>query len=476
MSGAPEVSGVRGTPGGNAIMVSLSDLRARNVQPAWQEAVAVMQELVQTISATGAQLPDLEHVALIPNGDVVALPGGSASEDPVRQAALMLKTLVDGGATPPELGQFIEKNLGGPGKSETLSDFARNLSFYERPGRRADIERLAGRAMAAAQNSRADEELRRLKERTSDAAERRLDDIVFPDMVAMAERRRPTPTLALAGAFGLLVVLLAGGWWWWQRARAPQAPVVPHPVQATPPSMPAGQSAGPEANPMANATAAPSTSGASPTGSSAASTGTPAVGEASSPAASSTPATGAAPQLSLIDRTAAAVRSTVDRLLGNPAPPTATTTTAELPPPPAKPAKARRKPAPSAPGTSSPPTKASSMPATAPTVLEPPPPVVFGAPPVDENVYSTLDAAVIPPVLVRPVLPKQPPPGVPESMIGTIELLVDEQGDVEAVRLTSPANRFHERMLVSAAKMWKFRPAFKDGHPVRYRTRVRLTV
>ena len=31
-------------------------------------------------------------------------------------------------------------------------------------------------------------------------------------------------------------------------------------------------------------------------------------------------------------------------------------------------------------------------------------------------------------------------------------------------------------MLVSAAKMWKFRPAFKDGHPVRYRTRVRLTV
>ena len=116
------------------------------------------------------------------------------------------------------------------------------------------------------------------------------------------------------------------------------------------------------------------------------------------------------------------------------------------------------------------------MPATAPTVLEPPPPVVFGAPPVDENVYSTLDAAVIPPVLVRPVLPKQPPPGVPESMIGTIELLVDEQGDVEAVRLTSPANRFHERMLVSAAKMWKFRPAYKDGRAVRYMTRVRLTV
>jgi hypothetical protein len=29
----------------------------------------------------------------------------------------------------------------------------------------------------------------------------------------------------------------------------------------------------------------------------------------------------------------------------------------------------------------------------------------------------------------------------------------------------SPANRFHERMLVSAAKMWKFVRPFKDGHP-----------
>jgi len=42
--------GVRSTPGGNDIMVTLVDLRARNVQPAWQEAVAVVQELVQTVN------------------------------------------------------------------------------------------------------------------------------------------------------------------------------------------------------------------------------------------------------------------------------------------------------------------------------------------------------------------------------------------------------------------------------------------
>ena len=33
-----------------------------------------------------------------------------------------------------------------------------------------------------------------------------------------------------------------------------------------------------------------------------------------------------------------------------------------------------------------------------------------------------------------------------------------------------------ERMMVSAAKMWKFRPAFKDGHPVRYREKIRITL
>jgi hypothetical protein len=31
-------------------------------------------------------------------------------------------------------------------------------------------------------------------------------------------------------------------------------------------------------------------------------------------------------------------------------------------------------------------------------------------------------------------------------------------------------------MLVSAAKSWRFQPATKDGRPVRFRARVRITV
>jgi hypothetical protein len=108
-------------------------------------------------------------------------------------------------------------------------------------------------------------------------------------------------------------------------------------------------------------------------------------------------------------------------------------------------------------------------------------PVPVGAasgPVFDEpvEVFTANDNAVTPPVIVRPVLPKDPPPDVPLEDIGVVEVVVDENGDVLHVKLISPANRYRERMLVSASKMWKFRPAYKDGRPVRYKTRVRLTV
>jgi hypothetical protein len=34
--------------------------------------------------------------------------------------------------------------------------------------------------------------------------------------------------------------------------------------------------------------------------------------------------------------------------------------------------------------------------------------------------------------------------------------------------------RFQERMLMAAAKAWTFKPAMRDGHPVRYRLRIAI--
>jgi cytoskeletal protein RodZ len=423
-------------------MISLADLRARNVQPVWQEAVAVVQELIQTVSTTSGHLPDLEHIALIPNGDVVALPGSPVPANPVRHVASMLKVLVQGVATPPELEQFLDRNIADPPEISSLADFTRNLAFFERPGRRSDVERLVGRAAAVEQTARADEELKRLMERATEA-----DAAATKDMSAEQERSRPKVPLALVASVVVLGAIVIPAWWWRARVKAPQPPA-----------------------PAAASTAAPSATGSGPSG------------QAPGKGATATSAAGAEPAPSFFERTRAAVRSAVEALVSPTVPPAAKPAepVAGATPEHVKGTQHRKgattKTPPDVPPTT-PSDAAASAPVTPPESIGPVAEDVSAEPEAtDETIYSPSDAAVTPPMLVRPVLPKDPPPGVPLNQIGSVEILVDLNGDVEQVRLLSPANRFHERMLVSAAKMWKFRPAFKDGHPVRYRTRVRLTV
>jgi hypothetical protein len=88
-----------------------------------------------------------------------------------------------------------------------------------------------------------------------------------------------------------------------------------------------------------------------------------------------------------------------------------------------------------------------------------------------EAVYSAADRNVQPPVFIRPQLAKQP---AATAQTGYFDMVVSETGDVELVKLFSPAHSFHDRMLVAAAKAWKFRPAMRDGKPVSYRIRVSI--
>jgi outer membrane biosynthesis protein TonB len=50
-----------------------------------------------------------------------------------------------------------------------------------------------------------------------------------------------------------------------------------------------------------------------------------------------------------------------------------------------------------------------------------------------------------------------------------MELIIAENGSVERVKLLTAAQRMPDIMLLSRAKLWRFAPAVKDGHPVRYR-------
>ena len=98
-----------------------------------------------------------------------------------------------------------------------------------------------------------------------------------------------------------------------------------------------------------------------------------------------------------------------------------------------------------------------------------------------KETFSAGDADVAPPDLRRQQLPTailEPGTPVPEGW-PYLTLVVDETGAVESVRLTAstPApgqSLYRHRMLLAAVKAWQFKPARKNGQPVRYAIRVPL--
>mgnify|MGYP003348080266 CR=1 FL=1 len=54
--------------------------------------------------------------------------------------------------------------------------------------------------------------------------------------------------------------------------------------------------------------------------------------------------------------------------------------------------------------------------------------------------------------------------------------IVGANGRVEGVRMASRPARMSDMMMLSGAKNWVFRPATKDGKPVRYRLPITWSV
>ena len=94
----------------------------------------------------------------------------------------------------------------------------------------------------------------------------------------------------------------------------------------------------------------------------------------------------------------------------------------------------------------------------------------------NEIIYSETDADVIPPRALSRQMPVTPPIGVPPNRVGWLDMVIDRDGNVFFVKLTTPLNRHHERMIVSPAKAWRYRPATKNGKPVMYRIRVKVNL
>jgi hypothetical protein len=429
-------------------MVTIADLRARNTLPTWQEAVAVVQELAHATFAgrgSAARLPEIEHISLNVDGTIALLPGSVVPGHPVRHLAYVLILLLDGVPAPDELIELAQRNRAADPQCTTIEEFSDALKFFERPGRTDDIAKLVARAAVAEEQSRADEELKLLKARAlvTDKEKEKKEEL------EAGVRRRPVPRWAFVVlALACLVAVL--GTVAWRSALSRLRDGRPAPTVS--------QSVTGEGEPTA----------AQPTSA----TGQPR-------AAAAAPAPRAEP--SFVQRVSNAMRSAVASLTGSKAsadarPALVTEPVKERP---RTPSRRRSGPAANTTGAAD---GAVTVRVTElggyPLLSSPAAPVATTAIPVVDTsrTYSVEDDDVHPPVMTRPVIPGPPAPDAPTDTYAIFDLVVDRQGNVEQVKTVSAPSRYRDKMIVAHLKAWGFKPATRDGQPVRYRIRIRLIV
>jgi hypothetical protein len=86
----------------------------------------------------------------------------------------------------------------------------------------------------------------------------------------------------------------------------------------------------------------------------------------------------------------------------------------------------------------------------------------------EETIYTIADLGVTPPRPLGRQLSSESLPRKSLPPTGRLEILVDRSGRVETVKLDTPLNGYHDRMIVSAVKAWHYKPALKNGKPVRF--------
>jgi TonB family protein len=91
---------------------------------------------------------------------------------------------------------------------------------------------------------------------------------------------------------------------------------------------------------------------------------------------------------------------------------------------------------------------------------------------VAARVYTGYDQDVTPPVVVNQRMPAL----IPElgrlarslNRSAVLDIVIDEKGDVLEASIRQSLNPIFDNLLISAAQRWKYRPAMKDGVPVRF--------
>jgi hypothetical protein len=82
-------------------------------------------------------------------------------------------------------------------------------------------------------------------------------------------------------------------------------------------------------------------------------------------------------------------------------------------------------------------------------------------------IYTAADASIIQPVVLRQDLPPWRT-GVRGNFVGQLDVLISETGDVQSAELRTPVHPLYNSVLVEAARRWQYKPAMKDGTPVKF--------
>jgi TonB family protein len=97
-----------------------------------------------------------------------------------------------------------------------------------------------------------------------------------------------------------------------------------------------------------------------------------------------------------------------------------------------------------------------------------PPPAPAGAP----RVYTVDDVGVTPPVVISQRMPAMTTDLVKITKAmktsAVLEVVIDEKGNVVDANVIKSVNASFDSIVAAAARRWKYRPAVKDGVPVRY--------
>ena len=418
---APEPGGI----GSGSVRVS--DVLARGVPIRWDEAVALLQGILETVTTAGganAPIPGFEDIIIDREG-AVTIHGGRRGERGPVAAGRALHALLTTADIPVPLRLFVSQ-ANAPETHESLQSFSQGLAYFGRPGKdeliRAIYERYRTSAPAAASTP------------GRPATPPPLPHNPHADQTPERHRAPAPPWLIPAAAVVAIVSLGAVIWFGVLGGSSSAASAVTQAKAAVGTVATALQSA-----PKPGATTSVSAEKA-PASSTAKAKPSPRSQQSSAQATRVPPGKVAASPANLADGSFA-TRS-IESLL-----------TARRP-------------------TQAPPPE-STVP-TDPPITVAREYVVAPRESAPTTIYSPADADVQPPVMLYPSLPPTVfvARNADVTVINRMELVIAPDGSVERVRLVNGPTRMPDMMLLSGAKLWKFTPAVKDGVPVRYRTTV----